>query len=201
MDLPEDGLSTPEPPGTGFHPPAVVALACIFLGAGVLIGVVGTRAIRLPGIQVPLGYQLAKGLLGLMVAMIGVGLYRIRLWALPAAELSLLTVAALSTFSWHGNRLGLELFDKLARFVDWEFAYTLRGMTFLTALILVVYLRRPSVRWAFRHGGVPARFEGFVCAGCNAPYAEDQPDGCGNCEGPVFALYRSAGGVAYIRDS
>jgi hypothetical protein len=74
-------------------------------------------------------------------------------------------------------------------------------MVFLTSMIILGYLSRPSVAWAFEHGGVKAEFEGYVCAGCNTSVRSYRKEGCDVCGGPFFKQYRSAGGFCYIREA
>jgi hypothetical protein len=188
--------------GSGFHPPASVAIACLMVGTGTGVLIVGTPIIRLPGgISLSDGMLLVKGLLGLMILAAGVGLYTLQPWARKAV-IGLIFAGGILVplYGWESNLLQLDFIEKLKRQIDWEFAWTLRGLLFVTSAVVLGYLRRPSVAWALEHGGVPARFEAYVCAGCNQQVQEVPEEGCEICGGPLFEQFRSAGGVAYLRE-
>lgn len=188
--------------GSGFHPPASVAIACLMVGTGTGVLAVGTPVLRLPGgISLSDGMQLIKSLLGLMILGSGLGLYLLRPWARRAViGLIFLGGILVPLYGWESNLLELGFIEKLKRYIDWEFAWTFRGILFVTSAVVLGYLRRPSVAWALEHGGVPVRFEAFVCAGCNQQVEAMPKDGCEVCGGPLFEQYRSAGGVAYLRE-
>lgn len=188
--------------GSGFHPPASVAIACLMVAVGTGVFVVGTPVIRLPGgIRLSEAMQLIKGLLGLMIVVAGAGLYLLQPWARRAVMiLVFLGGVVVPLYGWESNLLQLDFVDKLRRQIDWEFAWTLRGLLLVTSVVVIGYLRRPSVVFALENGGVPVRFEAFVCAGCNQQVETIPEDGCQICGGPLYEQYRSVGGVAYLRE-
>lgn len=202
LDPAQDGESPVWAHGTGFHPPATVAVAGLLAAAGLVLVVLGTPVLKLPrGIQLPLGAELAKLLLGAILLGAGAGLYMLRPWSRNLARL-LVGVGGLLAplYPWHSNPLHLRAFDKLALAIDWEFAWTFRGLVFLGSLVVVAYLSRRSVAYALEHGGVPAVFEGYVCVGCNGQVDAVPPEGCEVCGGPFYEQYRSLGGVCYLRE-
>lgn len=187
---------------SGFNPPASVAISALMVATGTAVLLIGTPVIRLPGgIRLSDGMQLTKSLVGALILVSGAGLYLLQPWARRAAMILIFLGGILvPLYGWDSNLLQLEVVEKLKRQIDWEFAWTFRGILFVTSAIVLGYLRRPSVAWALENGGVPARFEAFVCAGCNQQVEVIPEEGCEICGGPLFEQYRSAGGVAYLRE-
>ncbi len=173
---------------SGCRPPATAGLAAVLVAAGVGVALVGTGALRLPGGRtLPLGLQLAKGILALTLGLAGGGLFLLVPSARPAARLVFAAGVVLPLYPWSSPH------------VDWEFMVLVRFLVSLTSGIAYLYLGRPSIVWAYAHGGVPVVHEGWYCASCNAPSEKPQPEGCRQCQGPVLELLRSPGGVAYAR--
>lgn len=177
--------------GSGYHPPATIALALAMVAVGCGIIALGTSVLKTPG-GAPLstGMMVFKGLAGLMVIGAGAGLYMLAPWSRAACRFLILVGGVL-----------LPLYPLQTKFIDWEFLTTLRMMLVLTSLVAVLYLSRTSVAYALENGGVPVRFEGYYCAGCNAPFPEHPGEDCAHCGGPIFRIYRSVGGVAYAREA
>lgn len=183
--------------GSGFHPPAVIALACAFLGAAALVAVIGTPVLKLPGRSglSPTAHG-AKLLLATVLGSVGAGLFALRPQALAMARVFVAIGGVLVPL---GLLLGVDQ-TPVYKYIDWEFLWSLEALVATTGAIALAYLMRPSVAYAFEHGGVPVEHEGYYCAACNAPFEVGKDAGCPYCEGPVFALYRSPGGVAYARE-
>lgn len=185
MSAPKDYLH-----GTGLHPPAVALLGGAMILVGIGTAVIGTPALKLPGVVgLPTPVHLAKSLLGLWIAATGIGLLGLKRWARPTA------VAMIGL-----GGIVIPLYPWTTIYVDWEFLLLLRAMTVLTSTIAVAYLCRPSITAAFAEGGVPVVSEGFYCAACNAIHGAKRPDECPHCGGPIYELLRSPSGVAYARE-
>lgn len=205
---PEAGTPEIQPPpalireNSGFNPPATVLVGCLLAATGAFLMLLGTTALRLPrGAQLSFGMQISKMVLGLMVSGAGVGMILLAPWSRNVVRAMLVVGGLLlPLYPWEANPLGIGLFEVLSRAIDWEFAWTFRGLVFLTSTILVGYLSRPSVARAFENGGVEARFEGYVCAGCNGTEEHYRKEGCDVCGGPLFEQYRSPGGFCYLRE-
>ncbi len=187
---------------SGMLPPEVVAVSILLVGVGALILIVGTSALRLPGLVLSVGMQAAKTLVGLIVISAGVGLYWIKPWSRNVVRCLIFVGGILvPLYGWESNIFHLSFVKTLTQLVDWEFAWTARGIVLLTSAVIFGYLSRPSIAWAFENGGEAARFKGFVCVGCGQESHELADGSCIICGGGQYAQFMTLSGVSHLRES